>query len=599
MDLTKPKKNLYTPRRYRYLPFLLLALFCFGVSVYLFVSMRSDETFHISERFKKAAQSHFMVQHRETQRHYAKLASLSQFYTARKVISREEFKTYVETFAPGLTQLHAMQWIPRVPRAERSVYEVGAREDGLKDFQITERNQQGKLVAAGEREEYYPVYYSEPYEGNEAALGYDMASGETTRHALERARDSGQFVTTMKTLLALQGQTTSPGLISYYPVYRQGASVDTIAQRRQHLDGFFALVHVYGNFARQLFDLLEPLEIDHYFFARLDRGDWFVAFYPSLNMKGHAKTLNAPDLLRDGLHQEMNFKLGEVEFVLIAKPTSDFFAARRSISPWFFLGAGLAFFMSILVYIAVQINRLALTRRYAAAQSIANDKLTEANQELEAFVYTVSHDLRTPLTVIQGYADLLQELYSDRLHGEPLDFVETIMGQVDRMSTLITDLLYLAKIGRLDRPADPVDIQALLAQLQQDINCSFFTMGNELQIGDLPKLRVPETLLMQIFDNLIGNALRYAGKDGGPIEVGGEKDGEHVRLYVRDHGFGIPKEERGRIFDVFFRGTTGKSVAGTGVGLATVKKIARLYGGNAWVEETPGGGATFCVEMEG
>jgi len=598
MEQPKHKENLYTPRRYRYLPLLLLALACFGVSVYLFVSLRNDETFHISERFKKTAQSHFMVQYRETQRHYAKLTSFSQLYAASKAVSREEFKTYVETFAPGLTRLHALQWLPRVPKERRPTYEIAAREDGLKNFQITERNQQGEMVAAGERDDYYPVYYSEPYEGNEAALGYDVASEKTRRHALQLARDTGQMVTTQKIDLMLQDQTTSPGLISFYPVYRQGAVVDTVAQRRQHLDGFFALIHVYGSLTRQLFDLLEPLEIDFYFFARLDQGDWFMDFYPSPNRKGQVEAFNAPDLLRDGLYQEMTFEIGELEIFLIAKPTSDFFAAQRSIRPWFVLGAGMAFFMSILVYIAVKINRLTLMRRYAAEQARTNEKLTEANRELEAFVYTVSHDLRTPLTVIQGNADLLQELYSDRLHGEPLDFVETIMGQVDRMSNLITDLLDLAKIGRLDRPADPVDIQILLAQLQNDMSSSFFAVGNKLRIGDLPKLHIPETLLVQIFDNLIGNALRYAGKEGGSIEVWGEVDGSRVRFYVRDHGPGIPEAERRRIFEVFFRGSTGKSVSGTGVGLATVKKIAKLYSGNVWVEETPGGGATFCVEME-
>ncbi len=113
----------------------------------------------------------------------------------------------------------------------------------------------------------------------------------------------------------------------------------------------------------------------------------------------------------------------------------------------------------------------------------------------------------------------------------------------------------------------------------------------------LPELRMPKTLLTQIFHNLIGNAVRYAGREGGPIEVGGERKGDLVRLYVRDHGPGIPQEERSRIFEVFYRGATNKKSPGTGVGLATVQKISRLYGGRAWVEETPGGGSTFRVEL--
>jgi signal transduction histidine kinase len=121
--------------------------------------------------------------------------------------------------------------------------------------------------------------------------------------------------------------------------------------------------------------------------------------------------------------------------------------------------------------------------------------------------------------------------------------------------------------------------------------------GVSVAVGDLPTLRVPRTLLFQVFHNLIGNAIRYGCKPGDVIEVGGERKEEKVRLYVRDYGPGIPEEERGLIFEAFYRGTTGKDNKGTGIGLATVQKIARLFDGRAWVEDTPGGGSTFWVEL--
>ena len=110
-------------------------------------------------------------------------------------------------------------------------------------------------------------------------------------------------------------------------------------------------------------------------------------------------------------------------------------------------------------------------------------------------------------------------------------------------------------------------------------------------------LTVPRSLLAQIFENLIGNALRYGCKAGGLVEVGCELNQDSICIRVRDHGAGIPIEEQGKIFEVFYRGSTGQSERGTGIGLATVKKIAQQYGGDVWYEDTPGGGATFFVQI--
>jgi signal transduction histidine kinase len=589
-----------SPRRYRYLSLLLLALACLMVSAYVFVLMRNAETYLIEQKFKQAAQSHFVLASKEIQRHYAKLSSLSQYYAASKPITRKEFKTYIEAFEPGLTNIQALQWIPRVLREERAAHEFAAHKDGLKGFRITERNHQGELVASPARDEYYPGYYVEPYAGNEAALGFDLASEEVRRNALQQARDSGQLAATLKVLL-VQGQEPSPGIIAFYPIYRQGAALDTVAQRRQHLEGFYAGVTIYGSIFRQLFEIIDQLGIDHYVFVQSDQQpERLVSLHSAPTSKVPVKTTITLDVLRVEPYQEMTFKVGGVEITLIAKPVPEFFAGRRGIQPWLVLGAGLAFFMTILSYIAMQTKRLTLVQKFAAEQAVANEKLAEANLELEAFVYTVSHDLRSPLAPILGYAELLQDTYKERLLDDQAhDFLEEIQIQGNRMMTLMEDLLTLAKVGHLERPDESVDVQEVVRQVRNNLASSIANAGIEVRIGELPKLRVPEVLLTQIFDNLVGNAVRYAGNEGGPVEVGGERDGGWVRFFVRDYGPGIPEEERGRIFEVFFRGSTGKSVAGTGIGLATVKKIAKLYGGKAWVEETPGGGATFCVEMEG
>ncbi len=227
----------------------------------------------------------------------------------------------------------------------------------------------------------------------------------------------------------------------------------------------------------------------------------------------------------------------------------------------------------------------------------ASDRLETANRELEAFVYTVSHDLRSPLTPIIGYADYLRESCRERLNEQELHCLSEISGSGQRMVGLLEDLLTLAKVGKVDPPAGPLDPGEIVTEVLRQLTRQLSRAGVTVAVGDLPALRISKTLLFQVFDNLISNALHYGCKTGDAIEVGGERRGERVRLYVRDHGPGIPVEERGRIFEVFYRGTTGKDKEGTGIGLATIQKIARHYDGRAWVEETPGGGSTFWVEM--
>jgi PAS domain S-box-containing protein len=228
----------------------------------------------------------------------------------------------------------------------------------------------------------------------------------------------------------------------------------------------------------------------------------------------------------------------------------------------------------------------------------AEDELRETNRELDAFVYTVSHDLRSPLTPIIGFADFLRQHCRERLDAETDGILAEIEGQGRKMLALLEDLLCLAKVGKLECPLVPTATGEVLRESLADLTTSIMESGAEIRIIEpLPPIGVPATLLAQIFGNLIGNAVHYAGRKGGTVEVGGERQHDRVRFFVRDHGPGIPSEERDRIFDLFYRGSTGKHLKGTGIGLAIVQKIARLYQGSVWVEETPGGGATFWVEM--
>ena len=244
---------------------------------------------------------------------------------------------------------------------------------------------------------------------------------------------------------------------------------------------------------------------------------------------------------------------------------------------------------------AGEIEKLAVYRDITARKQ-AEEQLRETNRELDAFVYTVSHDLRSPLTPIIGFAEFLREEYRDRLDAQGLELLGEIESQGQKMLALLEDLLTLSRVGRVEPPAAPLPLAPIVAEVlnrRREIN----RLGLQVTVGALPSLPFPETLLSELFSILVENAVRYAGVPGGRIEIGSLAAGETIRLYVRDQGPGVPETERLRVFDPFYRGSTAGKRPGTGIGLATVRKIARLYGGRGWVEETPGGGATFCVEF--
>jgi PAS domain S-box-containing protein len=224
--------------------------------------------------------------------------------------------------------------------------------------------------------------------------------------------------------------------------------------------------------------------------------------------------------------------------------------------------------------------------------------IKESNEELDAFVHTVAHDLRTPLTPIIGYAEILRENYKEQLDEQGLSYLTEIEKAGIRMVALMEDLLSLAASGIIKRPIKFVSTDKVVERVIKNLETNISAAGAILQINPLPPIHIPKTFLAQIFDNLIGNALRYAGNSGDFIEVGGEQAGKQIRFFVRDHGTGISEQERKHIFEIFYRGTNKGEVKGSGIGLAIVYKIARNYGGRAWVEETPGGGCTFWVEVE-
>lgn len=225
------------------------------------------------------------------------------------------------------------------------------------------------------------------------------------------------------------------------------------------------------------------------------------------------------------------------------------------------------------------------------------ESLKKANQELAAFAHTVAHDLRNPLTPIIAYTHIVQEHYKTQLDKNGHRMLDTINNQAQKILSMIDDLLLLAEKGELACPLNPVDSNEVVSEIMEELDSVIKDSGAVVVRKHLPVVRIPKNMLSQLLGNLLGNAVRYAGKNGNPIEISGERNEKGVRFVVSDHGSGIPDGERENIFTLYYRGAEHKHISGNGVGLATVLKIARMFDGDIRVEETPGGGCTFIVDL--
>jgi signal transduction histidine kinase len=227
-------------------------------------------------------------------------------------------------------------------------------------------------------------------------------------------------------------------------------------------------------------------------------------------------------------------------------------------------------------------------------------QLEAANKELEAFSYSVSHDLRAPLRHVDGFANLLQKQSGSVLDAQGQRYLTTISGAARQMGRLIDDLLSFSRMGRAHMQLGVVDQDALVASIIHDGHFGGADHPIDWQIAPLPRVQADQAMLRQVWANLIGNAVKYSGKVAQPrIEVGAQpspETSEHV-FFVRDNGAGFDMRYRDKLFGVFQRLHGAAEFEGTGIGLANVRRIVTRHGGRTWAEGEPGRGATFYFSL--
>jgi light-regulated signal transduction histidine kinase (bacteriophytochrome) len=224
-------------------------------------------------------------------------------------------------------------------------------------------------------------------------------------------------------------------------------------------------------------------------------------------------------------------------------------------------------------------------------------ELKRSNEDLEQFAYVASHDLQEPLRMINNYLQLLRQRYKDKLDPNADEFIGFALDGSKRMHHLIRDLLTYSRVGTHGKEFAPTDCAAILAAALANLKLAIEDAGAEVTHDPLPRVRGDEVQLTQLFQNLIGNAIKFRGEAKPKIHVGAERNGSEWEFTVRDNGIGIAAQDFDRIFIVFQRLHSKEKYPGTGIGLSVCKKIVERHGGRIWVESKMGKGTTFHFTM--
>jgi light-regulated signal transduction histidine kinase (bacteriophytochrome) len=243
-------------------------------------------------------------------------------------------------------------------------------------------------------------------------------------------------------------------------------------------------------------------------------------------------------------------------------------------------------------------NEIAERKRAEEGLKRAVDDLARSNKELEQFAYVASHDLQEPLRTVASYVDLLSMKYKGKLDEKADKYIFYAVDGASRMSTLINDLLTYSRVGTRGKPFEQVDMNVVFKSAVDNLKSSIRGQRAEISHDELPGVFGDETQLVQLLQNMIGNAIKFRKKDTIPrIHISAARGSDAWTFGVRDNGIGIEPEFCERIFTIFQRLHTRDEYPGTGVGLAICRRIVERHGGRIWLESRLGEGSTFFFTM--
>ena len=551
--------------------------------------------------------------------HIEVLHSISSFFASSIEVDRKEFETFVDRAFERHQGLRALEWAPRVRYDDVGDWVEFAKWNGYGDLQISENDAQNKMQPVARRAEYFPVFYLEPFATNRIAYGFDLASESKRRAAMQRARDFDQAVATSRVNLV---QTHDSGTIVFVPLYENGRPRQTLEQRRLHLSGYAVGVLNVKEIMELVGQTTGHTGIVIRLFDRSSR-DADIEMYCS-HKEPHAPPVEQglPRYDLTGLQVTNPVVVAGRKWEMHFQPTRRYLASRRGWRAWLvgcggfaltgllgaFLFAASDYTSRIEETVASRTTELSranehlerevlVRRRAEEALSSQAQELSRSNEELQRFAHVASHDLREPLRAVSGFCQLLKQQLQGKLDDNCQAYVQHILDGSKRMQSLLDGLLAYSRVNTHGQPLQEFSSQQAFDSALANLHVAVQESGAVVTHGQLPVVAADPPQLMQLFQNLIGNAIKYRGSEKPQVHVDAVRDKESWVFSVTDTGIGIDAKHRDRIFIILQRLHTRNEYEGTGIGLAVCKRIVDRHGGRIWVEPGPGEGSIFRFSL--
>ncbi len=435
-----------------------------------------------------------------------------------------------------------------------------------------------------------PITDLEPQKTNEPAFGLDFLSEPHRRAAVERTLASGlpeapapvrliQEPGRQRGFLVMLGVDNAAGYAIgvAYAAFRMGDLVDQISPPAER----HATLEVYD---------LGPTSGPP---APLERA---AAMYDT----DTRKQVLRPHEFGHGSHT-MHLEVMGRRWAVYYAPDHSLAAPDQALLNWLplLIAAVLAALAAWLLGSSLRTERRAVALAERMTQSLRESQtdLARSNAELERFAYVASHDLREPLRTITGFLGLLSRRHRDRLDDDGREFIDLAVAGAKRMDSLIAELLESSRTGRGETTPEPTDLDAAWSVAVRNLSAAIAETGAEVTAGPLPAVMADRGEMVQVLQNLLGNAIKYHGPGVPRVHAEAVRRGDEWQISVTDDGQGIDPRHHDRIFVLLQRLHRNDEIEGTGMGLAICKKIVEHHGGRIWVESAEGEGARFTFAL--